>query len=123
MSPLLLAAVAVAGGLGAVLRWLADSLAARHLRGPFPWGILLVNVSGSFALGLATGILGSADPVGTVIGTGFLGGYTTFSSVAATSALMLDRGGRRIAAANVFGTLVLSVTAAVLGLLLGRLAG
>lgn len=123
MSSLVLLGVAVAGGFGAVLRWLVDVLTARKLRGGFPWGIFLVNVSGSFVLGLLTGLLAAGDPTLTVLGTGFLGGYTTFSSVAATSAVMLDNGDRREAAANVVGTFVVSVAAAALGLLLGGFRG
>ncbi|WP_040168120.1 fluoride efflux transporter FluC [Microbacterium gorillae] len=118
MTPSLLLAVALAGGVGAVLRWGLE-LAVTRWAGPgFPWGILLVNVTGSFALGVVSGALGSSE-LATVLGTGLLGGYTTFSSVAAMTALMLQR--RLVAAAlfNALGSLVLCVLTAILGVALG----
>ena len=60
MSPLLFLAAALAGGVGAVLRYLVDLGVARLAGRRFPWGILVVNLTGSFALGLVTTALPEA---------------------------------------------------------------
>jgi CrcB protein len=119
VSPWLLLA-ALAGGVGAGLRYVVDRLLtpARGMR--FPWGILVVNVSGSFALGVITGLGAAVAPeVSLVLGLGLLGGYTTFSTVSVETVLLAQRRRRRDAVLNLFGTLVLAVVAAGLGLLLG----
>lgn len=115
-------AVAIAGGLGAGLRYVVDAIVMRGRKDAFPLGILLVNVSGSFVLGLATGIASSfgGDWV-VIVGTGLLGGYTTFSTVSVETALLAQRGRRSWAGANLIATLVLAVVAAAVGLAVGRL--
>ncbi len=89
----------------------------------FPLGILVVNVTGSFALGLLTGL--GAGIVGTdaawIIGVGLLGGYTTFSTVSVESVLLLQSGETRRGWLNAAGTLVVGVAAAAAGLAIGRL--
>lgn len=118
MDPVVFAATALAGGLGAVLRWLVDVIVPARTKRTFPLGILIVNVSGSLALGLVVGAMGGS-PVAYVIGTGLLGGYTTFSTVSAATALMLDEHRTRAAVMNAAGTLALSVAAAAIGLAVG----
>ena len=119
-SPLALLVITLAGGLGAGLRYTLERLIGA--RGGFPWGILVVNVTGSFALGLLTG-LGTlvAPDLALVLGVGLLGGYTTFSAVAVDTVLLAERRRWRDAAADLFGTLVLSVGAASGGIALGLL--
>ena len=121
MNPWVLLATAAAGGVGAGLRFLVDAAAMRGRHGRFPRGILIVNVSGSLALGLLAGLsAGIVPPALTVVlGTGLLGGYTTFSTVSVETVLLLQRGSRRTAVLNLVGTLALSLAAAGLGLLLG----
>ena len=117
MSPWLLLA-ALAGGVGAGLRYVVDRLLtpARGMR--FPWGILVVNVSGSFALGVITGLGAAIAPeLSLVLGLGLLGGYTTFSTVSVETVLLAQRGRRAAATVNLAGTLVLSLLAAALGVL------
>jgi CrcB protein len=74
--------VAVGGGVGAALRFVLDGLVKERVT-RFPLGTVLINVTGSFVLGLVTG-LGEAGaiavPMVTVLGTGMMGGYTTFST-------------------------------------------
>ena len=113
--PLLLLVVAVAGGAGAGVRYVLDRVLGT--REGFPVGILVVNVSGSLVLGLLTG-LGTliAPEVALILGTGLLGGYTTFSAVSVDSVLLAERRRWRDAAADLLGTLVLSVAAAAAGL-------
>jgi CrcB protein len=86
----------------------------------FPVGILVVNVSGSFALGVLTG-LGTAlsSEWAMVLGLGLLGGYTTFSTVSVETVLLAQRRRWRDAAANLFGTLALAAVGAGAGIALG----
>ena len=108
--------VAVAGGAGAGLRYVLDRLIGARGRGGFPLGILVVNITGSFALGLLTGLGTVVVPqLAVVLGTGLLGGYTTFSAVSVDSVLLAERGRWRDAAADLLGTLVVCVAAAAAG--------
>lgn len=123
MNPWIVVAAAVAGGVGAGLRYLVDALVVGTRPARFPAGILLVNITGSFALGLITGV-GTAlvgTEVAWIVGVGLLGGYTTFSTVAVESVLLLQSGEARRGWLNTVGTLVLAVGAAALGVVLGRL--
>ena len=85
--------VALAGGLGAVVRFLLDTWIGRRSQdSPVPLGTMVINVTGSFLLGLLIGwwMFRTGDPGWRlVLGTGFLGGYTTFSTASVLSALGL----------------------------------
>jgi CrcB protein len=117
MTPLL---IAVAGGLGAASRLVVDGLMRHHVRVDFPWATVLINVTGSFLLGLLVGA-GAGDRWHDVLGAGFLGGYTTFSAASLeTAGLLLER--RPLAAAaNGLGVLVACVAAASGGYAIGAL--
>ncbi|WP_243229075.1 CrcB family protein [Microbacterium sp. CIAB417] len=123
MSALVFALAACAGGLGAAVRYLVDvGVAAALRRGrpsaapAFGWGILVVNVTGSFVLGFVTALLPDAA---FVFGAGFLGGYTTFSTAVLDSiGLWRDRA-RAASALHLVGTFGASVLAAILGLWIG----
>lgn len=123
MTGWVLIAAALAGGAGAGLRYLVDVLVVGGRLARFPLGILVVNVTGSFALGMLTGL--GAGFVGTdlawVLGVGLLGGYTTFSTVSVESALLIRTGEARRGWMNALGTLVLGVVAAAAGLAVGGL--
>jgi CrcB protein len=112
-------AVAVAGGIGAVLRLLVDeAVRGRHPGETFPRGILVVNVSGALALGLVTGLALGHD-ASLLVGTALIGAYTTFSTwmldtVAAASARLVAE-----AVINVAGSLALGLAAAALGRAVG----
>jgi CrcB protein len=116
VTPLLLAA---AGGLGAACRLLADGLIRSRTRGHFPWGTTLVNLTGSFALGCLVG-LAPQDDVRLVLGTGFLGGYTTFSTASFEVAERVLDHRRPIGIATALTMLVGCVASATLGVQLGR---
>ena len=110
--------VAVIGGLGAVARLLIEQGVRRQLAMAFPIGTVAVNVTGAFALGLVSG-LGLSHGVTTLIGTGFLGAYTTFSGwMLETRSLRQDRR-MRAAAANIAVSVVLGLLAAWAGQRLG----
>ena len=108
--------IALAGGLGATVRFSVDVLVGRRLTNP--GATALVNVTGSFLLGLLVGS-GAGDDVVAVLGTGFLGGYTTFSTASAqTATLLLER---RPALVHALVVLAACVAAAAAGFTLGRL--
>lgn len=111
--------IALAGGAGAALRYLLDTAVPVRVRERFPWGIMLVNLTGSFALGLLAG-LALGQPLASVLAVGLLGGYTTFSTAILDTVRLLQQ--RRIGAAllNGPGMLVATVVLAVCGILLGR---
>ena len=116
MNPLLFVGAALAGGVGAVLRYLVDLGVARLAGRRFPWGILLVNLSGSFALGVVTTALPDAA---FLLGAGLLGGYTTFSTAMLDTVALWRDGERPASAFNAVGMLLLGLLAAGLGLALG----
>jgi fluoride exporter len=121
MTPLLFLGVAAAGGVGAGLRYLVDIGLRRLVGERFPWGILAVNLSGAFMLGLVTAAV--ADAAGQwLLGVGLLGGYTTFSSVAVTTALLARDDRARAALGYALATFAGSVLAAVAGTAVGTLA-
>ena len=110
--------VAVIGGLGAVARLLIERGVRQQLAMAFPIGTVTVNVTGAFALGLVSG-LGLSHDVTTLIGTGFLGAYTTFSGwMLETRSLAEDRQWRA-AAANIAVSVALGLVAAAAGHWLG----
>ncbi|MDF2509743.1 MAG: hypothetical protein K0Q52_3602 [Microbacterium sp.] len=118
MSPLLFIGAALAGGVGAVLRYVVDLGVARLAGRRFPWGILLVNLSGSFALGVVTTALPDAA---FLLGAGLLGGYTTFSTAMLDTVALWRDGKRPASVFNAVGMLLLGLLAAVLGLAVGGL--
>jgi fluoride exporter len=102
--------VAVGGAVGAVLRHLVDvGLAARFGR-RFPLGTLVVNVAGSLVLGLVTGAAPS-PPLAALLGTGFCGALTTYSTFAAQTLRLLRAGHPFLALLTVTANLVLGMTA------------
>ena len=116
--------VALAGGLGAVARFGLDGLVRMRVSASFPLGTVVVNVTGSFVLGLVTGLtLAHAVPeeLRLVVGTGFCGGYTTFSTASFETVRLVARRRTGLALLNGFGTLVATVCVSALGLWLGLL--
>lgn len=108
-------AVMFGGGIGAALRFTADRL-LRARTGLFPWPTLLVNVTGSFALGLLAGAVAVSSPVLLAfLGPGVLGGYTTFSTASVETLTLLRERAWLKAAGYAFGGLAASVAAAAAG--------
>jgi CrcB protein len=122
---LLFVGTALAGGVGAALRFLLDSVLRTRTGHGFPWGTAVVNLTGSFALGLVTGLAGNgwlAPEATVVLGVGLLGGYTTFSTASVETIRLAQEGRFRAAFANAFGVLVACTAAALLGIWLGGLS-
>lgn len=127
--------LALAGGFGAVCRFLVDGVVtarrARRARparasgsNDFPWGTTVVNLTGSLLLGLLTGLAaGHVVPEvwHVVVGSGFLGGYTTFSAASVETVRLLQERRRRAALLQGLGVLVVTTAAAGLGLWVGSL--
>ena len=113
--------VVVAGCLGAPARYLLDAVVSERAGGVFPWGTFVVNVSGSLVLGFLTGLAlyhGFPSTARTVLGTGFLGAYTTFSTFTYETLALAEEESRLEALANVIGSVVAGVAAAAAGLAL-----
>ncbi len=116
--------VGLAGTCGALARYLLGRFVAERAGSQFPWGTFIINVSGAFVIGLLSAfvthkILSIAAQ--TVLATGFLGGYTTFSTMSWES-VQLARGGST--ARSMFylgGSALIGMAAALLGVMLGGL--
>jgi len=114
----------VAGALGAPCRYLLDGFVQARTEGAFPWGTFVINVTGSLALGLITGAaLYHAFPSTPkiILGTGFCGAYTTFSTWTFESVRLLEEGALREALINAALSLIVGAGAAGLGLALATL--
>lgn len=117
--------VAAGGALGSVARHLVNTGIARLVSANFPWGILLVNAVGCFAMGLvAAGLLRFSlpDTVRLFLATGFLGGFTTFSAFALDTMKLVQAGQPGLAAIYVLSSTAMSLGAIFAGFLLMRAA-
>lgn len=113
--------VVLAGAVGAMARYVLDYVIAARAPGPLPLGTFAVNVSGSLALGVLTGVAGrhGLEPaLQTALAVGLLGGYTTFSTFAYETVRLLEEGAPGTAVVNALGSLAAGTGAAALGLLL-----
>jgi CrcB protein len=112
-------AVGIGGGLGAILRHLLNTAVAGWLGTGFPYGIMLINITGSIVMGLLIGLFAHiGDPPQQwrlFLTTGMLGGYTTFSTFSLDSILLIERGAYGLAALYVG----LSVGVSLVGLMAG----
>jgi CrcB protein len=116
--------LAIAGGLGAAARFVLDGLIRSRVRTIVPAGTMIINLSGSLLLGFLTGLVlfhAVPDDWRLVLGTGFLGGYTTFSTASFETARLLQERRWVAALTNGLGMLVLAVLAAIAGMALAAL--
>jgi fluoride exporter len=107
------------GAIGAPARYLLDGFVQDHTEGAFPWGTLVINISGSLLLGLITGAaLYHAFPNTPKIwlGTGFCGSYTTFSTFTFETVRLLEEGAVADAVRNASFSLLVGAAAAAAGL-------
>jgi CrcB protein len=124
----------VAAGIGAPARYLIDGFVSRRFcvassaddrtEGAFPWGTFVVNVSGCLILGTITGLglyhdLGSTTR--TVLGTGGMGAYTTFSTFTFETVRLAEEGAVDEALRNVAASVIVGLAAASAGLALAAL--
>lgn len=111
--------VFLGGGLGSVMRYLAVISMARLLpKAVLPWGVFTANILGSFVLGFLFALPAMKEKSSgpwLFASTGFLGGFTTFSTLSNDSWLLLVDQHSWLALLNAFGSIVLGITAAALG--------
>jgi CrcB protein len=112
-------ATAALGGAGALLRFGIDAAVQRRSGGELPLGTLAVNLSGSFGLGLLTGLSVTGDAL-LLAGTATLGSFTTFSTWMLETERLAEEGEGRVALVNVVLPLGAGLAAAILGWLLGE---
>lgn len=116
--------VAVGGAAGAAARYLVDGIVSQRILGAFPWGTLVVNLGGSLLLGLLyalaveRGILPASIRAPVMIG--FLGAFTTFSTLMLETWRLIEAGALGIAAVNALGSVALGLVAVFVGLAIGR---
>jgi CrcB protein len=114
------AAVAGIGGCGAFLRFRLDGFVQVVRAGEFPVGTLAVNLSGSFTLGLLTGLSVTGDSL-LLAGTALLGSFTTFSTWMLETERLAEEGDEKLAAANIVFSLAGGLLAAGGGWILGAM--
>jgi fluoride exporter len=110
--------VALGGALGAVARYLVDFWVESRGISRIPLGTVIVNVTGSFGLGMLVGVLGLTTApgwLGTFLGAGFLAAYTTFSTWMFEAARLVQRRAYAAAALSLVGSIVAGVLAAAAG--------
>ena len=112
----ILLAIAVGGALGALARWsLAEALP--HASDELPWATVLANLSGCFAIGVLLAVLSERRPddrlLRPLLGTGVLGGFTTFSTYALDTRDLLAAGRPALAVAYLFGSVLAGLLAVV----------
>lgn len=111
--------ISLAGGLGAVSRFMGDGLVRTALGRNFPWGTLIINITGSFVLGMLTGSIlygHMSRNAGLIIGTGFCGGFTTFSTASFEAVRLIEEKRYLACIVQVFGQAALALLAAGIGL-------
>ncbi|MDZ7881749.1 MAG: fluoride efflux transporter CrcB [Mycobacterium sp.] len=111
--------VACAGSAGAVARFVLDG-AIRHRRNSdFPWATMSINIAGSLLLGFIAGLVlfhGAPREVQLIVGVGFCGGFTTFSTASVETIRLIQRRRYWAGALNSIGTLLITVAAAAAGM-------
>ncbi|WP_457582946.1 fluoride efflux transporter CrcB [Ensifer canadensis] len=122
MSQLLL--VGAGGAIGSMARYLVGIWTVQRWGPGFPWGTLLVNVTGSFLIGLLAELImrkfGASTEMRLFLITGVLGGYTTFSAFSLDAIMLLERGDMALALGYIAASIVLSILAVFAGLALMR---
>ncbi|MGO4227449.1 fluoride efflux transporter CrcB [Arthrobacter sp. YAF34] len=124
MNPLTVLLLGLAGGLGAGTRFVVDGLVRSKLRTALPLGTMAINITGSFLLGLVAGaVIVHAAPaeLQAIAGTGFLGGYTTFSTASFETVRLIQARRTGLALLNGIGTAAAAIGAAAAGLALASL--
>ncbi len=115
---LLLLAI-LGGALGSGARYLVNVAAAHWLAPGFPWATFIVNVLGSFLMGVVIASLapyfGGSPAVRTFLATGILGGFTTFSAFSLDAVELMERGHLTTLALYVVGSVLLSIVALLAG--------
>lgn len=120
-------AVGIGGGIGAILRYLVGSAFLQRFGPGFPWGTLVINVTGSFLIGAVaqlalTRSFGITPMVRIFAATGVLGGYTTFSTFSLDTLVLVGDGAAPLGLLYAAGSVIAGLFAAYLGEVAARLA-
>lgn len=113
-----LALIALAGGIGAAARFVVDGVVRSLARTALPLGTIFINISGSLLIGILAGLVmahQAPESLQLILGTGFLGGYTTFSTASLETVRLVQSGRTGLALLNGVGTMVACVGAAAAG--------
>lgn len=124
MTALVWVGFVAAGATGALARSVLDRAVTSRIGGPLPWGTFVINVTGSFLFGLLTGLglsHGLPRTPRVVLGTGFCGAYTTFSTFTYETIRLFEEGAPADALRNAAGTFVAATLAAAAGLAVAAL--
>jgi fluoride exporter len=116
--------VGIAAAAGATARYVLDQYVRYRRPGAFPLGTWVINISGSFALGLLVGVStghGAPEQVARILGTGFCGAYTTFSTFSYETILLSKKGQAGKAVLYCLSSLVAGLSAGAAGLAVGAL--
>lgn len=121
----MLLSIALGGALGALLRHFTAGRVMHFFGGNFPSGTMVVNILGSFIMGLLIVLLAtrfelSQEWRGFLV-VGVLGGFTTFSAFSLETVVLIERGALMQTALYVGGSVIISITALFVGMWLGRL--
>ena len=116
--------VGVGGFFGAIARYLVDRR-VRHLTGgTLPWGTFVINITGSFVLGVLFALIVERAALGAhfraPLMIGFIGAYTTFSTLMLESWRLIEDGAWQIAIINLGGSMIVGMIAVIAGVLVGR---
>ena len=116
--------IGLGGALGAMVRHLMNMWIARLAGGDFPWHTMVINITGSFAMGLLISLMALRWNVGNdlraFLTTGVLGGYTTFSAFSLDFAVLVERKAYTLAGAYALGSVAISLIAIFVGMALAR---
>jgi len=116
--------IGIAGFAGAISRYAVEGWVSERTQATFPWGTLVVNVSGSFLLGLIFALLTERflphPALRSAITVGFIGAYTTFSTFTFETVRLAEDGAWTLAAGNIAASLLAGLVAVYAGLRLGR---
>ncbi|MBB4000387.1 fluoride efflux transporter CrcB [Aureimonas pseudogalii] len=116
--------VAFGGALGSILRYGVTLAGTRFFSANWPYGTFFVNVTGSFAMGVAVELIarrfGGSNELRLFVATGLLGGYTTFSSFTLDTSLLWERGASLAAMAYLLSSVMLGMIALFAGLAAAR---
>lgn len=121
---LLVGLIGLAGAAGALARYLLGLLIVKRTKMLFPWGTLAINVSGAFLIGLLFGLTGQrviSMQIQIVLATGFLGGYTTFSTMSWEGVQLMKVRNLRQGMLYLAGNFAPGLLAVLLGMALGGL--
>ena len=120
---LLIGEIGLAGALGAVVRYVLARFIAERTGSTFPLGTLLINVTGAFLIAFIFALTAKkliAPALQSILATGFLGGYTTFSTMNWEGIQLARRGCNTLSFLYFGSTFVLGIGAGILGLVLGQ---